>query len=125
MAIQWRVLHSRRGQVTCKNGLQNVSRLTVSAPSHWSLNSFCAGFGLECGITNYKLIPRYRGRVGSRNKEMWLQRHWMIQAAPDAETISLRVVVDKSPLKTELRAFAMSGEPKDGDRAEQRNRFNW
>jgi hypothetical protein len=56
---------------------------------------------------------------------MWLQRHLMIQAAPDAETISLRVVVDKSPLKTELRPFAMSGEPKDGDRAEPRNRFNW
>jgi hypothetical protein len=42
--------------------------LTVSAPSNWSLNSFCAGFGLEYGITNYTLIPRYSGRVGSRNE---------------------------------------------------------
>jgi hypothetical protein len=49
----------------------------------------------------------------------------MVQAASDAETISLRVVVDKSPLKTELRVFAMSAEPKDGDRTEKRNRFHW
>jgi hypothetical protein len=39
----------------------------------------------------------------------------MVQAAPDAEAISLREVVDKSALRTELRAFAMSGEPKEGD----------
>ena len=49
----------------------------------------------------------------------------MVQAAHDAETISLSVVVDQSPLETELRAFAMSGEPKDGDRTDKRHRFNW